>query len=319
MNRYAPVTPSATPAAHDLLDLLYRLSGRGLLTGQHNQPVHGSAWTNRLEKLTGRTPALWGQEIGFSAPGTLDGVDRRDANVAEAVAWDRRGAVITYTWHAVCPLDEEPVAFNGGIIRDLAPADFDAILDPGTSLHQRWQAQVDVAAEVLRRLAAAGVPVLWRPYHEMNGPWFWWGGEPERFVTLWRLLYQRLVGHHGLTNLIWVWSPNAAYDAAAPFEPYFPGADVVDALAIDTYGGHFEREHYEALLDLADGRPIGLGEVGTLPDAEVLADQPRWAWFLGWPEVLTDANDEDTIRAFYQHPRAVTLEDLPSWRPAPSS
>ena len=152
MNRYAPVSPSATPAAHDLLDLLYRLSGRGLLTGQHNQPLHGSAWTRRLQEITGRTPALWGQDIGFSAPGTLDGVDRRDANVAEAVAWDRRGAVITYTWHAVCPMDEEPVAFNGGIIRDIDPADFDAVLDPGTPLHQRWQAQVDEAAEVLRRL-----------------------------------------------------------------------------------------------------------------------------------------------------------------------
>ena len=70
---------------------------------------------------------------------------------------------------------------------------------------------------------------------------------------------------------------------------------------------------------LLDGRPIGLGEVGTLPDVEVLADQPRWAWFLGWPEVLTDANDDTTIRAVYGHPRAVTLEDLPRWRPAVSA
>ena len=153
----------------------------------------------------------------------------------------------------------------------------------------------------------------------MNGPWFWWGGEPERFVALWRMLFERLTGHHGLTNLVWVWSPNVPYDAAAPFAPYFPGADVVDALAVDTYGGHFERENYEALLELADGRPIGLGEVGTLPDVEVLADQPRWAWFLGWPEVLTDANDDTTIRAVYGHPRAVTLEDLPRWRPAVSA
>ncbi|MDT0444600.1 glycosyl hydrolase [Streptomyces johnsoniae] len=306
----SPVTPDASPRAEALLDLLYRLGGRALLTGQHNQPVHGSAWTERITELTGVVPALWGQEIGFSAPGTLDGIDRRAANVAEAVGWHRRGAVVTYTWHAVCPADDEPVEFQGGIIRDLPDADFDAVLDPGSALHSRWCAQVDAAAAVLGRLQDAGVPVLWRPYHEMNGGWFWWGGRPERLTLLWRQLFDRLVRHHGLRNLIWVWSPNAAYDSAQPFAPYFPGLDVVDALAMDTYGGHYEPEHYRGLLDLAEGRPIGLGEVGELPSDEVLADQPLWAWFMGWPDVVTDANDDARVRALYRHPRALGLDGL---------
>lgn len=310
----SPVTPDADPRAEALLDLLYRISGRGLLTGQHNQPVHGSAWTERITRITGVVPALWGQEIGFSAPGTLDGIDRREANAAEAVAWHRRGAVITYTWHAVCPADDEPVEFRGGIIRDLTEADFDAVLDPGSALHLRWCAQVDAAAAVLGRLQDAGVPVLWRPYHEMNGGWFWWGGRPERLVLLWRQLFDRLVRHHGLRNLIWVWSPNAAYDSARPFAPYYPGHDVVDALAMDTYGGHYEPEHYRALLDLAEGRPIGLGEVGELPSDEVLADQPLWSWFMAWPDVVTDANDDARIRALHRHPRAIGLDGLAAER-----
>jgi mannan endo-1,4-beta-mannosidase len=309
-----PVDPSATPGARDLLDLLYDLSGRRLLSGQHNQPVHGSSWTRRLHDLTGSEPALWGQEIGFSAPGTLDGVDRREPNLAEAVAWDRRKAVITYTWHAVCPPDDEPVEFDGGIIRDLPAADFDAVLDPGSTLHVKWQAQVDVAAGLLGRLQDAGVPVLWRPYHEMNGPWFWWGGQPERLRALWRQLYERLVSHHGLHNLIWVWNPNSAYDRAAPFAPYFPGHDVVDVLAVDSYGGHYEREHYDALLELADGRPVGLGEVGDLPGADVLDDQPRWCWFMAWAGVVTDANTPEQIKRMYADPRVVTLDAMPDWR-----
>jgi mannan endo-1,4-beta-mannosidase len=267
-----------------------------------------------MTALTGVVPAVWGQEIGFSAPGTLDGVDRREPNAAEAVAWYRRGAVVTYTWHAVCPPDDEPVVFDGGIIRDLPAAEFDAVLDPGSALHARWCAQVDAAAAVLTRLRDAGVAVLWRPYHEMNGPWFWWGGQPERLVLLWRQLFDRLVRHHGLTNLVWVWSPNAAYDSAAPFAPYFPGHDVVDVLAVDTYGGHYEPEHYRALLDLADGRPVGLGEIGDLPPAEVLDDQPRWSWFMAWPDVVTDRNDDAAIRALYRHPRVAGLDDLPRWR-----
>lgn len=219
----APVTPDATPAACDLLDLLYRLTGRATLAGQHNQPIHGSQWTERMTALGGGAPAVWGQEIGFSAPGTKDAIDRRAANAAEAVAWHRRGAVITYTWHSVCPPDDEPVDFGGGILRPLDPAEYDAVLEPGSALHARWQSQVDtVATGPLGALAAAGVPVLWRPYHEMNGPWFWWGGEPERSVRLWRQLYDRLARHHGMRNLIWVWSPNAAYESATAFAPYFP-------------------------------------------------------------------------------------------------
>jgi mannan endo-1,4-beta-mannosidase len=311
----APVTPDATPQARALLGLLYRESGQRLLSGQHNQPAHGSQWTERMIAITGRTPVVWGLELGFSAPGTLDAVDRREANLAEAVSWHRRGAVIAVTWHAVCPLDDEPVDFVGGIQRDdFSAAQYDEVLTAGTRLHRRWAAQVDVAAGLLRRLQDAGVPVLWRPYHEMNGSWFWWGGRPERLTRLWRLLFDRLTGHHGLRNLIWVWNPNSAYGSAAPAPAFYPGGDVVDALATDTYGGHYEQEHHDVLLRLGEGRPIGIGECGALPGDDVLAAQPRWCWFMAWPTQVTDENTEQRIRAVYAGPRVVTLES-PDRRP----
>ena len=267
-----------------------------------------------MASLTGAEPGLWGQEIGFSAPGTLDGVDRREPNIVQAIGWHRRGALITYTWHAVCPPDDEPVVFDGGIIRDLPEDEYDAVLDPGSPGHARWAAQVDMAAVLLAQLRDAGVPVLWRPYHEMNGPWFWWNSTPDRYIALWRQLFARLTDYHRLTNLVWVWSPNAAYGISAPFEPFFPGYDVVDALAVDTYDGHYEREHYDALLGIAEGRPIGFGEVGQLPTREVLDDQPLWTWFMGWPDIITDTNTPETIRRLYADPRAVNLGTLPGWR-----
>lgn len=306
---FAPVTPHASPAARELLDRLYRISGRALLSGQHNQPAHGSAWTEKMVALTGRTPVVWGLELGFSPPGTLDAVDRREANLAEAIAWHRRGAVIAVTWHAVCPVDDEPVEFLGGIHRDDFTADlYEQTLTPGTELHERWLAQVDVAAGLLRRLGEAGVPVLWRPYHEMNGAWFWWGGRPEHLRRLWRQLFDRLVTHHGLTNLVWVWNPNSAYLSAAPVTPFYPGGDVVDVLATDTYDGHYEQEHYDVLQQLGEGRPVGIGECGALPSDDVLAAQPRWAWFMGWPTNVTNENTTDRIRSLYAHPQVITLE-----------
>ena len=55
------------------------------------------------------------------------------------------------------------------------------------------------------------MPVLWRPYHEMNGDWFWWGKKtgPSGHRALWRMMYDRFVNYHGLNNLLWVWNANA--------------------------------------------------------------------------------------------------------------
>lgn len=281
-----------------------------MLAGQHNQPAHGSAWTDWATETAGTVPALWGQDVGFSAPGTLDGVDRRGATVEEAVTWHRRGAVVCLTWHAVCPLDDEPVEFEGGVLRTVDEGVLEEVVTRGSALHDRWAAQVDVAARVLLELQDAGVPVLWRPYHEMNGPWFWWGGRPGPLRALWRQLFDRLVHHHGLRNLVWVWNPSSAYGSALPFAPFYPGHDVVDALAVDTYGGHWEEEHHEELLRLADGRPVGLGEVGELPSAEVLAAQPRWCWFMAWPDVVAEATTEEQVRRLYQHERVLDLDGL---------
>lgn len=309
-----PVTPGATDGARELLELLYALPGTALLSGQHNQPVHGSSWTERITALTGATPALWGGEIGFSAPGTLDGVDRRGATIAEAIAWHSRGAVITTTWHAVCPLDDEPVPFEGGVLRDLDPADYDAVLDTDSDLHARWVEQVNVAADFLLRLQDAGVPVLLRPYHEMNGAWFWWGGQPQRFARLWRMLFDHLVRVRGLRNLVWLWNPNAAYGDTPPVEPCYPGHDVVDALAVDVYGSRFDQQHQDGLLALADGRPIGLGEVGGLPSPEVLDTQPAWAWYMAWPDVVTAETDAALLRRLPDDPRVLDLPGLVRWR-----
>jgi mannan endo-1,4-beta-mannosidase len=311
----APVSPAASPAARDLLALLGRLSGRAVLAGQHNQPAHGAEWTERITELTDAVPALFGIELGFSAPGTLDAVDRREANLAEAVRWARSGAVVAVTWHAVCPLDDEPVEFAGGVVRDdFTDEQFEEVLTPGTRLHERWTAQADVAAGLLGRLQVVGVPVLWRPYTEMNGPWFWWGGRPDQHRRLWRQLFDRFTGHHGLGNLVWVWNPSAPHEGAGPFAEYHPGDDVVDVLAVDTYGGHYEPETYRDLLALAGDRPIGLGEVGELPSDAVLAEQPRWTWFMAWPDEVTATNTEERLRAVYAHPRVLTLDRLAALR-----
>ena len=171
-----PVNPNSTPEARELLRKIDQISGHATLTGQHNFPNHVSRWSDRVYDLTGKFPAIFGQDFGFSGGEDKDSTEGRPSMVEEAIRQYRNGAVIALTWHAVRPTDDEPVTFRDSVQGHLTDFEWSELLTPGTDIYNRWIEQVDVIAGYLQQLQVAGVPVLFRPYHEMNGNWFWWGG-----------------------------------------------------------------------------------------------------------------------------------------------
>ena len=118
---------------------------------------------------------------------------------------------------------------------------FQDVLTSGTKMYKRWCAQVDSIAFYLKRLQAAHIPVLWRPYHEMNGDWFWWGGRTGKYNTamLYKQLFDRFVNYHKLNNLIWIWSVDRPVKPEMNFTDYFPGSEFIDILSLDVYGRRF--------------------------------------------------------------------------------
>jgi mannan endo-1,4-beta-mannosidase len=314
-----PINPDATPEARALLEHLYRISGTRIIAGQHNYPGHISRCTNRAWEITGKRPALWGQDFGFERYGQ-DAITHRQAVMDEAKRKHAEGSIVTLMWHAVRPIDDEPSGWSTSVQNRLTAQEWDELVTPGTPLNGRWRAQVDVIAGFLAQLRDERIPVLWRPYHEMNGGWFWWGKKsgPRGYVALWEMLYERLVGHHGLHNLLWVWNANAPNDNADAYAPYFPGRERVDVLAADVYHGDYRQSHHNELVALAGGKPIALGEVGTMPTPAILAAQPRWAWFMTWAGFLAAVdNPPELVRALYEDGRTVTLEGLEEIRTSP--
>lgn len=306
---YPPVNRQATPEARELLELLYEVSGRRVLSGQHNTPREMSYYSDQAQQITGSYPALWGQDFGFAEDGDMDGTNYRHGIVEEAKKQHDAGSIITLMWHAVRPTEEEPVTFLGSICDGVLPEpDWRDLLTAGTQTHTRWLRQVDLIAGFLRRVRDASIPVLWRPYHEMNGSWFWWGGREggAGYAALYRQLYERFVTVHHLDNLVWVWNANAPRDNAAGYAGFYPGHDVVDILAADVYGNDFRQSHHDELVALAEGRPVALGEVGHLPTAETLDAQPQWAWFTTWTTFLTNENSPDAVRQLYASPRVLS-------------
>ncbi len=308
-----PVTPNPSSEAVQLLTYIHAISGKKTLTGQHCVPLNGSTRLAGVHKLVDYYPVVFGQDFGFSAAGTWDGINFRQQIVDEAIRRHQEGFINTLMWHAVLPTDEEPVTFEESVQSDLTDTQWQDLITPGTELHERWKSQVDVIAWFLKQLREAHVPVLWRPYHEMNGGWFWWGKKPGEsgYKKLYRMLFDRLTNFHGLNNLLWVFNANEVSPFVDPYPAYYPGDDFVDILATDVYHKGFAQEDYEQLLALAGDKPIALGEVGSIPSPSILQEQPRWAWFMFWGEPLTLWNERDVVKASYECVETLSWEELP--------
>ena len=289
-----PVSPNASPEAKALLQLIYNLSGKYTLTGQHNYPAAKDRNSQFFAGYTGKTPVIWSDDFGFAKAGDKDSYQLRGKLVEEAKRQYAKGALVTLCWHAVPPTANEPVTFQPlpGASPDklesvqgrLSDQQFKDILTPGTALNKQWLAQVDTIAYYLKQLQNAHVPVLWRPYHEMNGSWFWWGGRFGDYPTkaIYQQIFDRLVNYHKLNNLIWVWSVDRPTRPGMEFNNFYPGAKYLDIVALDVYGSDFNQSYYDQLLSLANGKPVTLAEVGNPPSPQILAQQPKWSYWVIW-------------------------------------
>ena len=308
------VNPSATPEARALLKSVCAVSGKFILSGQHNFPNHLSQHSDDTAKVAGKHPYIWGSDFGFTGGNDKDSIAGRDAMIEEAKRQYAAGSIITLMWHVVRPIDDEPVqpgiGWRGSVQNKLTDFEWNELITPGTDLHRRWEAYIDTAAGYLKRLQDAKIPVLWRPYHEANGNWFWWGGRKGEngFVALYRMTYDRLVNYHHLDNLIWVWNSNAPTGGnAGPYTDFYPGPRYCDILATDVYG-EFKQSYHDDLAALANGRPIALGEVGRVPAPAALKEQTKWAWFMVWADLLRMSKVE-VVRELFDDPHTLSRGD----------
>jgi mannan endo-1,4-beta-mannosidase len=317
-----PVTPQASPEAVALLKYIQSISGKHVLTGQHNYPDTRDTSTRQAAEAWGKTPAVFGQDFGFAAPGDKDAVTARSDIIAEVKRQYEQGSIVTLCWHAVPPTADEPVTFQpkpgaatnrlASVQGQLTDEQWNDLITPGTELYNHWCAQVDVIAGFLKQLQAAHVPVLWRPYHELNGDWFWWGGRRgERGTTvLYRQLFDRLANHHQLNNLVWIWSVDRPSTPKRQFVDFFPGRNYFDIAALDVYHGDFSPAYYRDLLKLSGGKPVALAEVGPPPTLAVLEKQPQWTWWMLWAEMVdTKPAAAEAMRTLVNNPRSLSLDD----------
>lgn len=194
-----PVNENASPEAQKLLQYIYDISGKRLLSGQHNYNQEPNRFSDSVKAFTGKYPALWGTDFIWNGM-----KDNGQAIVDESIKKHKEGYLVTLMWHQGRPSDNPPYAWRESIQGKLTDAQWRELITTGTELNKRWLAQIDRIAEYLKQLQSANVPVLWQPYHEMNGVWFWWGNKKGKdgIARLWTMMYERYTNYHKLNNLI---------------------------------------------------------------------------------------------------------------------
>jgi mannan endo-1,4-beta-mannosidase len=233
-----PSDPAATLETSALFDNLKRLAPDAVMFGHQDALAYGVKWKveegrSDVKDVAGSHPAVFGWELGDLELGTAENLD--DVDFENMKRWIKQGyeagGVITISWHMNNPV-------SGGNAWDTTRAVY-AIL-PGGEKHELYRTWLDAFAEFdgdLQTSLGRPIPIIFRPFHEHSGSWFWWGGAnvtADEYVELWRFTVDYLRGEKGLHNLLYAYSTDVFSDEADYLEHY-PGHEYVDILGYDDY------------------------------------------------------------------------------------
>jgi mannan endo-1,4-beta-mannosidase len=297
------VTPNPTKQAQDVMNRLSRDYGKRTWSGQYEQED-----VKHVQAKVGVTPAIFGADFMDASPSRLERGTKQRPPISELVATAKSGMVLTLSWHWNAPSklkDTKEQPWYKGFYKDATDFDVAAALsNPDSEDYRLLIRDMDVIAGHLKQLQAAGVPVLWRPLHEAEGGWFWWGAKgAEPCKKLWRLMYDRYTRVHGLRNLIWVWNSSSP--------DWYPGDDTVDIVAIDRYPEDRSDAltgDWTSLLAQFDGKKmLAVGEFPGAPDVDRMARfGVHWAFFVSWTNDLGARGMKDVdLKRIYSSRRVV--------------
>lgn len=333
-----------TPQTEALLMKLKTQSVRGYMFGQHDATLYGIGWKGEVgrsdvKSVCGDDPAVISFDLGHlehAASHNLDSVSFQAIRQA-IITHYLRGGVVSISWHLDNPL-------TGGTAWDVTDSTVvSSILPRGVqeAKFQQWLERVAQFLNSLQTKDGVKIPVIFRPWHEHTGSWFWWGQRlctTEQYKALWKLTYSKLKTE-GVDNVLLAYSPGGD---AENFMERYPGDDVIDLLGFDTYQYNGEQgkesfvQAFQRNLYLLDEYCRQHDKVYAVTEAGYeKVPNPKWwtqvldkavgtyhpCYVLVWRNAYEKGKEhffapypgqlsEDDFKIFYQLPRTLFLKDI---------
>ena len=326
------VSKQASKNTKMLFEYLKSIYGKKHLAGQQylqSEEVEDLVYYH----LTGKLPAMRGYDfMGVSS------CKKTDDQVDRAIKWATQcGGIVTMCWHWYAPNDMNDYSKGSSFYYKTTGYDHKTCFDlckgvtEGTAEYEFIIREIDMVSAELKRMAQLDIPVLWRPLHEANGNWFWWGNHDEQhreaYKKLWYMIFDRMENYHKLTNLIWVWNGQD--------KDWYPGDKYVDIIGEDIYPGeHVYTSQISKYLNAATNYSTGhklvyMTENGCVFDPELAKrDGAMWGMWCTWQgefvvksmSIITldeTYTEEEMLKKAYNDEDVITLEDLPDLKTYP--
>ena len=237
-----PIDSAATSETQALLSNLHKLQVENkTIFGQQDATLYGRTWSGDKDRsdvkdLVGDHPGMVG--LDFEKITNLDKYYRQQmiTTLQDAVkdAYSQ-GGIITFAWHTPNP------ANDGSFYWEQNPIQVVSDILPGGSLHEKYKGFLQSIATVSSGFVGNNgelIPIIFRPFHEFDGEWFWWGKTrctKDEFVTLWKFTVDYLRNDLGVHNFLYAFSPDCRFNTLTEYLDYYPGDDYVDILGMDNY------------------------------------------------------------------------------------
>ncbi|MUT67559.1 glycosyl hydrolase [Paenibacillus sp. NEAU-GSW1] len=240
------VDRQATDETKSLFAYLNGIRGNSVIFGHEHATTEGISITakdgtqSEVQNSVGDLPGMFGWDTlsleGYEKPGVLGASQKqnRDKLIGVMKKAYKEGGVLALSAHM-------PNFVTGENFYDTKGNVVSHIL-PGGDKHADYNKFLDRVADFANNLKddkGKAIPVIFRPFHEQNGSWFWWGAPyrtKEQYVEIYRYTVEYLRDKKKVHNFLYAYSPNSSFNGSeATYLETYPGDEYVDILGFDAY------------------------------------------------------------------------------------
>ena len=238
-----PIDKLATPETKALFRNLKTLSKNHTLFGHQHATEYGHGWQGEdgrsdVKSVTGSHPAVIGVDLMGFTVGKAEEIEEAMEKLRKNVAatYDR-GGVTTVAWHF-----SNPVSGGGFNWKDSISLPAVKYIIPGGEAHERYKdilKSIAMWARSVKGKDGKVVPMIFRPFHEFDGDWFWWGrshSTVDEFKSLWKFTVSYLRDSMQVHSFLYAFSPDNRFLTDEKFLERYPGDEWVDMVGMDNYG-----------------------------------------------------------------------------------
>tara|TARA_R110002049_G_scaffold61453_5_gene163714 strand:+ start:16275 stop:17396 length:1122 start_codon:yes stop_codon:yes gene_type:complete len=324
-----------------LLHRIQKIKDHGYAFGHQDATAYGMGWKNNgnqyksdVNEVSGDFPAVYGFEIGHIELGNTINLDTVNFSLMKGLirkAHEKKG-IITLSWHPDNPVSQKSAWDTTKAVKFVLK---------GGGLHTKYRGWLFRVADFLNNLKdkrGNNIPVIFRPYHEMNGSWFWWGEgncSTDEYKQLWIETVDILRNEFNVHNVLYAYSANT-FQTEKEYMKYYPGDDYVDILGVDIYQHGSTENFVDALnrdlkilekISTEKNKPFALSEAGLnkipiddwwtqILDKNISKYGISWAlfWRNAWPNhyfvPFLGATSSSDFANFKRLPHVLFLKDV---------